>query len=53
MYKYVKEDAQNDIIIPVAANAPPISVTVRYEYLTDNILDNGPANYIFQTINTF
>lgn len=42
MYKYVTDEAQYDTIIPTAAKVPPIRVTVRYEYLTDNILDNGP-----------
>ncbi len=35
--------AQYVIIIPTAANVPPIKTTVRYEYLTDKILDNGPV----------
>lgn len=42
MYKYVTEEAKYDNIIPTAANVPPINVTVRYEYFTDSILDNGP-----------
>ena len=43
IYKYVTDDAQQDTIIPTAANVPPIKVTVLYEYFTDNILDRGPA----------
>lgn len=31
------------MIIPDAAKVPPTSVTVRYEYFTDKILDNGPS----------
>lgn len=42
IYKNVMVDAKYDMIIPDAANVPPINVTVRYEYFTDNMLDNGP-----------
>lgn len=44
MYRYEMEEAQNVIIIPTAAKAPPITVTVRYEYLTDRMLDKGPSD---------
>lgn len=47
IYKYVTDEAKNDSIIPTAANVPPINVTVRYEYLTDSILDKGPENSAF------
>lgn len=43
MYKNVTDDAKYDSIIPTAAKVPPISVTVRYEYFTDNMLEMGPA----------
>lgn len=43
IYKYVTDVAKYEIIIPNAANVPPINVTVRYEYFTDRILDSGPA----------
>lgn len=29
--------------MPAAANVPPNSVTVRYEYFTESILDSGPV----------
>lgn len=44
MYKNVTDEAKYDIIIPTAANVPPNSVTVLYEYLTERILDSGPEN---------
>lgn len=46
-YKYPTEDAQKDIIIPRAADAPPIKVTVLYEYFTERILETGPALHGF------
>lgn len=36
--------AQKVIIMPTAAKAPPSTVTVRYEYLTERMLDNGPSD---------
>lgn len=52
MYRYGTDEAKNDNIMPTAANVPPINVTVRYEYLTDRILERGPTkpmefNYIY------
>lgn len=45
MYKYPIEEAQKDSIIPNDAEAPPRSVTVRYEYFTERILDTGPESF--------
>lgn len=42
MYKYPTDPAKKLNIIPTAANVPPSSVTVLYEYFTDKIEDNGP-----------